>query len=216
MKTAVPRLAPGYVPRPRLLGALAAATAGQVVVVSAPAGYGKTLLLADWVGRGPGATAWVSLDEDDDDDQRLWSTVLTALTGCAAVPAGSSLARLAVPAHPGRDSRFLAAAVNAVDLLAVPLRLVLDDVHVLTAAGPRHGLAALVRDPRPRHLRQARREHPARRGAPGPPAGHPRRRPAGRRRRLNPAVRGRGAGRPWPPARGRPPPTARPRPGRSR
>ncbi|MGY1666204.1 LuxR C-terminal-related transcriptional regulator [Geodermatophilus sp. SYSU D00696] len=147
--------------RPRLLAALDAATPGQVTAVCAPAGYGKTLLLADWASRDPRRTAWVSLDADDDDDRRFWSAVLSALASCAVVPADSPLHSVAVPRLPSRDPAFLATVADAVDLLPEPVRLVLDDVHELTASEPRHGLAALVRDRPPGlHLVLAGRTDP--------------------------------------------------------
>ncbi|MGY1701700.1 LuxR C-terminal-related transcriptional regulator [Geodermatophilus sp. SYSU D00766] len=145
-KTAVPRLSPGYVPRPRLLAAVDAAAPGQVTAVCAPAGHGKTLLLADWASRVPDRTAWVSLDGDDDDDQRFWSAVLTALASCPVVPEDSLLQSIAAPHLPSRDPAFLAAVVDAIDAVPEPVRLVLDDVHELTAPEPRRGLATLVRD----------------------------------------------------------------------
>lgn len=141
---AAPRLTAAHLPRPYLLGLLDAARGDQVVLLSAPAGYGKTLLLADWASARPGATAWVSLDEDDNDDRRLWSAVLTALALVA--PAQHSLHELAVPARPGRDPGFLATVLDLVDSTPGGIRLVLDDVHELTAADPLHGLAVLVRD----------------------------------------------------------------------
>lgn len=147
-KTAVPRVPPRYRSRPRLLERLDGSTGDEVVVVSAPAGYGKTQLLAEWAARAPGATAWVSLDEDDNDDHRFWSAVLTAVE-CAVADDGL-LRRLAVPHDPSADPVFLAAVEQAFDALDEPVRLVLDDVHELTAAGPLHGLAALVRDRSPR------------------------------------------------------------------
>lgn len=146
VKTAVPRPPPSYVPRPRLLAALDEAADGQVTLVSAPAGYGKTLLLAEWAGQWPALTAWVSLDEDDNADRRFWTAVLAALGSCAAVPADNALHDLAVPGLPSRDPEFLARVADAVAAVPGPLRLILDDVHELTAPDPLHGLASLVRD----------------------------------------------------------------------
>jgi LuxR family maltose regulon positive regulatory protein len=140
------------VPRPRLIAALEAAAPGQVTLVSAPAGYGKTLLLAEWAAGRPESTGWMSLDADDNDDHRFWSAVLTALASCAAVPEDSPVHRLVVPGRPSRDPTFLAAVLDAIDLVPGQIRLVLDDIHELTAADPLHGLASLVRD-RPPALR---------------------------------------------------------------
>jgi LuxR family maltose regulon positive regulatory protein len=146
VKTAVPRLPARYVHRPRLIAALEAAAPGQVTLVSAPAGYGKTLLLAEWASCRPESTGWVSLDADDNDDHRFWSAVLTALASCPAVPEDSPVCRLVVPGRPSHNPTFLAAVVDAVDLVPGRLGLVLDDIHELTAADPLHGLASLVRD----------------------------------------------------------------------
>ncbi|MCO1660607.1 helix-turn-helix transcriptional regulator [Pseudonocardia humida] len=146
VKTAVPRLSARHVSRPRLLDALDAAAPGQLVLVSAPAGYGKTLLLAEWAAHNPTRTAWVALDEDDNDDRRFWSAVLTALTSCPVVPEAHDLRGFAVPARPSHDHEFVAAVLEAVEAMPAALRLVLDDVHELTATDPLHGLGTLVRD----------------------------------------------------------------------
>jgi LuxR family maltose regulon positive regulatory protein len=149
-KTAVPRLSPRYLHRPRLLDLLDGAAEGQVTLVSAPPGYGKTLLLAEWAAGRTACPAWVSLDGDDNDDQRFWTAVLTALG--AAVPPGNPLSDLGVPVRPSHDPAFLAAVVDAVDAAPGPVHLILDDVHELTAPAALHGLRALVRD-RPPGLR---------------------------------------------------------------
>jgi LuxR family maltose regulon positive regulatory protein len=143
-KLAVPQPPPRLVPRPRLLAMLASKS--MVILVSAPAGTGKTSLLAEWVcERGTEATAWVSLDSDDNDDGRFWSALLDALSTTAAVPRGSPLRRLTVPANPSGDPGFLAEVVNALDELPRPVLLILDDLHEVTAPQPLQGLAALLR-----------------------------------------------------------------------
>ncbi|PXY26211.1 hypothetical protein BAY59_20425 [Prauserella coralliicola] len=140
-KTAVPQLPAGFVARPALRELLGRAA---VTSVCAPAGYGKTLLLADWARAGnERRTAWVRLDSDDNDPDRFWSSVLTALARCAAVPSDSALCG---PVPPGGDTASsVAEVVNALDELAEPVWLVLDDVHELTAVSTLHTLATLVR-----------------------------------------------------------------------
>lgn len=64
-KTAVPHVPPRHVSRPRLLTMLDRVAPEQVVVVVAPAGFGKTLLLAEWAASRSDRVAWVSLDDDD-------------------------------------------------------------------------------------------------------------------------------------------------------
>lgn len=150
VKLDAPRLPAGHLSRPRLVERLDGATAGQVVLISAPAGYGKTMLLADWVGGRRSHTAWVSLSAADD-DRRFWSAVLAALTACPAVPGTSRLHTLAVPAYPSGDADFVARVSDGLGALPEPITLVLDDIHELVGA-PIRGLTSLVRD-RPRDVR---------------------------------------------------------------
>ena len=78
-KLHVPRPQPGFVPRPRLAAALDEGLARQLVLVCAPAGSGKTVLLADWAGRDGRLVAWLSLDAADNDPARFWRHVVAAL-----------------------------------------------------------------------------------------------------------------------------------------
>lgn len=145
-KVVVPGVPPGYVTRPRLLEVLDQARDATAVVVSAPAGSGKTLLLAEWVRlRRSGATAWVSLDADDNDDRRFWSGILRALEECPRVPANNPVHQLTVPADPSRQPEFTGAVVNAVNELPDPVWLVLDDLHEISADAPMEGLETLLR-----------------------------------------------------------------------
>ncbi len=119
--------------------------------MSAPAGYGKTLLLADWVTRHP-HVAWLTLDRDDNTDRRFWAGVLAALATVADVPASNPVHTLELPEVPSRSPAFLPALVDG--LAAVPSRLlmVFDDVHELTHRDPLAGLANLIEN-RPPGLR---------------------------------------------------------------
>ncbi len=138
-----PRLPPSFLPRPRLTRVLDRAAPGQVVVVCAPAGFGKTQLLADWLADRAGA--WVTLDADDDTDDRFWAGLLAALDGVpGADRTFSTPSTLPRPAAPSRDPAFVASVVDAL-AAAGPITLVLDDVHTVSAPEPLHGLAALVR-----------------------------------------------------------------------
>ena len=145
-KSVVPELPADFTARLRLRRRLDEATADQVVVVSAPAGSGKTLLLADWVRDGGGPeTVWVSLDADDNDPRRLWSAVVTALS---ARPSAARDGRLQVVA----GAAALPGGVDVVEELAdtldapdTPVRIVLDDVQELTGREVLRDIARLVR-----------------------------------------------------------------------
>ena len=141
-----PELPPGLVVRAGLRADLDAASGADAVLVCAPAGYGKTMLLADWAHAGTGSdTAWVSLDRDDNDPKRLWTAVVAALAACPSVPAGS---RLHAPWEwrPGGQPEFLAELTDAVQALPRPVRLILDDVHELLDPVALHGLQTLLRN----------------------------------------------------------------------
>ena len=69
-KLHVPRPQPGFVPRQRLAEALGEGLARGRVLVCAPAGFGKTALLADWARGGGWPVAWLGLDGGDSDPAR--------------------------------------------------------------------------------------------------------------------------------------------------
>ncbi|MFY9672177.1 MAG: hypothetical protein WAK44_29880, partial [Trebonia sp.] len=78
-KLHVPRPQPGFVPRPRLVEALGEGLARGRMLVCAPAGFGKTALLADWARGGGRLVAWLSLDSGDSDPARFWRYAVAAL-----------------------------------------------------------------------------------------------------------------------------------------
>jgi len=78
-KLHVPQPRPGFLPRPRLLQRLAEGMAGELVLVCAPAGFGKTSLLADWARGGQPRVVWLALDAGDNDPARFWRYVAAAL-----------------------------------------------------------------------------------------------------------------------------------------
>ncbi|GAA4921834.1 LuxR family maltose regulon positive regulatory protein [Actinomycetospora succinea] len=128
---------------------------GRVVLVSAPAGHGKTVAIADWCDATPELpTAWVTLDPSDRDEAPWWSSVLAALGASTAVPADNPLRRLrpswtATTSSTVR-SAFVSAALDALDAIPGRLRLVLDDVHEIVGHPALDGLRELLRHPMPR------------------------------------------------------------------
>jgi LuxR family transcriptional regulator, maltose regulon positive regulatory protein len=152
-KSVVPELPAEFTPRPRLRQRLDEATPDQVIVLSAPAGSGKTLLLADWVRQGAlSETAWVKVDADDNDPRRLWSAVVTALMALRSAPGVSRLQRVGeVTALPG-GLDVVEELADTLDDLDTPVRIVLDDVHELTGREVLRHLARLIRR-RPAGLR---------------------------------------------------------------
>src|ERR1700749_1741841 len=87
-KLHVPRPQPGFVPRRRLVQALSEGLARGRVLVCAPAGSGKTALLADWARDSGRPVAWLGLDDGDSDPARFWRYVVAALDRARAGLAG--------------------------------------------------------------------------------------------------------------------------------
>ena len=97
-KLFVPPVRPSRVPRPRLTERLHAGALGKLTLVVAPAGFGKTTLLSDFVAGRP--VAWVSLDASDNDATRFWSYVLAALDTLHPGLGAGALALLQSPQPP--------------------------------------------------------------------------------------------------------------------
>ena len=131
-KLHVPRPQPGFVPRPRLVEALGEGLARGLVVVCAPAGFGKTALLADWEESGRRPVCWLSLDTADNDPARFWRHVVAALDrACPGI--SERVGPLLGPPPPSSFDGLLTALIN--ELAAQPgddqVLLVLDDYHLI-------------------------------------------------------------------------------------
>jgi LuxR family transcriptional regulator, maltose regulon positive regulatory protein len=138
-KLHVPGPRPGFVARPRLVGALG----GELVLVCAPAGFGKTALLADWLRSGDRPVAWLSLDAGDNDPVRFWRHVVAALD--RAQPGISEQVAPLGPPVSGCEG-LVTAIIN--ELAAQPAEsaivLVLDDYHLVDAPPVHASLAFLL------------------------------------------------------------------------
>jgi LuxR family maltose regulon positive regulatory protein len=148
-KLHVPRPQPGFVPRPRLVEALGEGLARGRVLVCAPAGFGKTVLLADWA-RGCGRpVAWLGLDGGDSDPARFWRYAVAALER-----ARPGLAGRVGPLPSGSFEGLVTALINelADDPGPDEVLLVLDDYH-LVDPGPVHESVAFLLENLPPGLR---------------------------------------------------------------
>jgi LuxR family maltose regulon positive regulatory protein len=137
-KLHVPRPQPGFVRRRRLLQALGDGLARGRVLVCAPAGFGKTALLAAWAHAGGQPVAWLGLDAGDSDLARFWRHTVAALDR-----ARPGLAGRVGPPPPGSAEGLVTALIN--ELAAGPdeVLLVLDDYH-LVDSGPVHESVAFL------------------------------------------------------------------------
>ena len=141
-KLYVPRLRRGMVARPRLVDRLGGEA--RLTLVSAPAGFGKTTLLASWLGQPEDdrRVAWLSLDASDDAPASFWTAVATAVPGAAPGLGDRTLEQLRTA--PGTTDPALTVLLN--DLARDPgeLWLVLDDYHLVEHREIGLGLTFLV------------------------------------------------------------------------
>src|SRR4051812_37219817 len=104
-KLFVPRQRAGLLARPQLTALLREGAESKLTLVSAPAGFGKTTLVAGWVATvaGDRSVAWLSLDGGDDDAVPFWTYVVTALRRVAPGVGADSLPLLQA-AQPPMDA----------------------------------------------------------------------------------------------------------------
>jgi LuxR family transcriptional regulator, maltose regulon positive regulatory protein len=131
-KLRLPRPPADFVARRRLLERLDDGLARELTLVSAPAGFGKTSLLADWSQRSERLVAWLSLDAGDNDPVRFWRHTVAALDGVRPGVA-ERLAPLLGPPAPASFEGLATAVVNELAAEDGDALLVLDDYHLIEA-----------------------------------------------------------------------------------
>ncbi|MBB3664890.1 LuxR family maltose regulon positive regulatory protein [Prauserella sediminis] len=114
-----------------------------VTLVCAPAGYGKTSLLAGWVAASGAAAAWVLADRRDDDPQRLFCAMARTIRRHCPVPRGNGLHGWSHRA--GDQADTVAELLDAVGELPGRIRLVVDDVHEISDPSVWHGIETMIR-----------------------------------------------------------------------
>ncbi|HEU5107613.1 MAG TPA: AAA family ATPase, partial [Micromonosporaceae bacterium] len=152
-KLHVPRVQPGFVSRRRLVDRLVEGRSRGLILVCAPAGSGKTALLADWLAAEQRPVAWLSLDEGDNDPARFWRHAVAALDRVCPGIAERLEPLLGPPAPPSFDG-FVTALINELSAWSGDddVLLVLDDCHVIDSAPVHASLEYLVQH-RPSRLR---------------------------------------------------------------
>jgi LuxR family maltose regulon positive regulatory protein len=152
------------VPRPHLIERLdeGLGQGCRLVLVSAPAGYGKTTLLSSWIAqREPRMhVAWVSLDVDDNDPARFWAYVTAALQTVGADLGESTPAVFQSPDPPPIESA-LTGLLNRIVEVPDPVVLVLDDYHAISEVAIHRSLSFMLENlPHQMHLVLATRADP--------------------------------------------------------
>src|SRR6266567_592581 len=159
-KLYLPRLRPNVVSRPRLLERLNEGLHRNLTLISAPAGFGKTTLVSEWVEGIERPTAWLSLDEGENDPARFLAYLVAALQTITA-NIGEGVLGMLQSSQPPPTEAILTALLNEITTLPDHFVLVLDDYHVLDAKPVDMALTYLVEHLPPQmHLVIATREDP--------------------------------------------------------
>src|SRR5215217_6314556 len=145
----IPRRGRGLVPRRRLIERLSRRAESALTLVSAPAGFGKTTLLTEWLDEWLGAApaegrsaAWLSLDPRDNDPALFWRYLVAALEAAAPGVGSGALGLLQSSQRP--IEAMLATLLNDLNAVRDDVVLVLDDFHLIEAREVQDGMAFLL------------------------------------------------------------------------
>ena len=129
-KLCVPPLRAGWISRPRLEKRMDEGFERKLTLISAPAGFGKTTLLVDWIHRHKMPTAWFSVDKSDNDPLHFLTCVILGLQSLDAGTGKAALAMLQSPQPPPIEP-ILINLINDVSRISTEFALVLDDYHLV-------------------------------------------------------------------------------------
>lgn len=163
-KLYIPPPRPKIILRPRLIErlnqGLSSGRTPSVTLISAPAGFGKTTLVSEWIASCERPVAWLSLDEGDSDVARFLVYLISALQTIAANIGTGILNALQSPQPPPTES-ILTVLINEITTLPHDFIFVLDDYHIINAQSVDQALTFLLNHLPPQmHLVIATREDP--------------------------------------------------------
>jgi len=159
-KLYIPPPRPQLVPRLRLIERLNEGLRRKLTLISAPAGFGKTTLVSEWVAGCERPAVWLSLDEGDSDPTRFLAYFIAALQTIAPTTGVGVLAALQSPQPPPTEL-LLTTLLNEIAVIPDNFILVLDDYHAIEAQPVDMALAFLLEHLPPQmHLVIATREDP--------------------------------------------------------
>ena len=148
--------------RPRLIERMNAGLTkgGRLTLVSAPAGFGKTTLVSEWIAQYGRSVAWLSLDGSDNDPARFISYLIAAIQTIKVGIGESLLAALHSP-QPLQIETILTVLINEISAIPENFLLVLDDYHSIDSQGVDQALGFIIEhQPQQMHLVIATREDP--------------------------------------------------------
>jgi LuxR family maltose regulon positive regulatory protein len=160
-KLHIPPAHSGLVSRTRLLDRMNEGVKGKLILLSAPAGFGKTTLLGEWIGCLKKPVAWLSLEKEDNDPGRFWTYILAALR-TVQPDLGKNTFELQFTSPQSEIDAILTPLINEIAVLPDRLLLILDDYHMIDSSSIQEGMIFLLEHmPAQLHLMVASRADPA-------------------------------------------------------
>jgi LuxR family maltose regulon positive regulatory protein len=142
-KLFIPRPRANLVPRPRLTERLNAGLGRKLTLIAAPAGFGKTTLLSEWIPTSPRCVTWLALDEGDNDPTKFWTYMIASLQKLRSDLGAGALSLLQSPQAPPITS-ILTSLINDLSAFPEAFAIVLDDYHVIDFEPIHEALAFLL------------------------------------------------------------------------
>ena len=156
----IPTPPPNQISRPRLLEKLNESWNHKLTLLSAPAGFGKTTLIGEWIAKQENPLCWLSLDEYDNDPQRFFRYFIFALKRVEN-ELGESPPMLLQPPQSLEYMNLLTGLVNEIAVISRPFVFVLDDYHLITDSVIQQALTFLLNNqPHQMHLIISSRSDP--------------------------------------------------------
>jgi LuxR family maltose regulon positive regulatory protein len=131
-KLFVPQARPNRVVRPGLVARLNQGLSGRLTLVSAPAGFGKTTLVADWLQQVDRPSCWLSLDDGDNDPNRFLAYLTAALQRIQS-SWGQTVQELLRSPQPPALTAMAVTLINEIAASDSPFVLILDDYHLISS-----------------------------------------------------------------------------------
>jgi LuxR family maltose regulon positive regulatory protein len=142
-KLFIPRPRKNLVSRPRLVERLNTGLNKKLTLIAAPAGFGKSTLLSEWIPQSPRCVTWFSLDETDHDSTRFWTYFIASIQQLHSDLGESALALLQSLQVPPITS-ILTTLINDITAFPDELAIVLDDYHIIESQPIHEALTFLI------------------------------------------------------------------------
>jgi LuxR family maltose regulon positive regulatory protein len=142
-KLFIPRPRKNLVSRPRLVDCLNAGLDKKLTLIAAPAGFGKTTLLSEWIPQSPRCVIWLSLDEGDNDPSRFWTYFIASLQSLSPQLGENALALLQSSQAPPIPS-ILTVLINEITAFEEMFAIVLDDYYTIDSQSIHQSLTFII------------------------------------------------------------------------